>query len=257
MTLRIVAFALVLPCVLLARTAAALEVPPLAGHVNDYAKLLPIDRVRTLEARLAEYERESKHQFALLTLPSLDGEAIEDFSIHVAERWKLGNKGKDDGLVLLIVPSERKMRIEVGYGLEGEIPDAIAARVIREVLAPAFRGGDYAGGVEAAFAVLMHVAGGGHEGTPAAYARHARRTPWAALPVLFPILLFFGITLLPMLLGGGYRRRGGYWGGWGGGFGGGFGGGYGGGFGGGGGGGGGGFSGGGGGFGGGGASGGW
>jgi uncharacterized protein len=249
MTLRVVAFALVLPCVLLARTANALDVPPLTGHVNDYAKLLPIDRVRALEARLAEYERESGHQFALLTLASLEGEAIEDYSIHVAERWKLGNKGKDDGLVLLIVPSEHKMRIEVGYGLEGEIPDAVGARVIREVLAPAFRRDDYAGGIEAAFAVLMHV--GKPDGT------HARRTPWAALPALLPLLLFFGITLLPMLLGGGYRRRGGYWGGWGGGFGGGFGGGYGGGFGGGGGGGGGGFSGGGGGFGGGGASGGW
>src|SRR5262249_20887375 len=135
MMLRSCMLALVLPCVLWARAVEAADVPKLQGHVNDYARLLPAERAQALEARLADYERGSGHGFALLTLASLNGDALEDFSIHVAEQWKLGRKGKDDGLILLIVRDDRKMRIEVGYGLEGEIPDAIASRVIREVLA--------------------------------------------------------------------------------------------------------------------------
>src|SRR5262249_3035632 len=104
------------------------------------------------------YEQRSGHQFALLSVPSLEGDSLEEFSIRVAERWKLGRKGKDDGLILVVVPNEHKMRIEVGYGLEGVIPDAIASRVVRDVLAPAFRRNDFAGGIEAAFDVLMRTA---------------------------------------------------------------------------------------------------
>src|SRR5262245_26200310 len=122
----------------IARPAHALEVPPLRAHVNDYAQLLDPARSAELEKKLADYEEKSGHQFTLLSLRSLDGDSVEEFSIRVAERWKLGRKGKDDGLILLVVPGDRKMRIEVGYGLEGVIPDAIASRVIRELLTPAF-----------------------------------------------------------------------------------------------------------------------
>jgi uncharacterized protein len=243
--------------------AHALEVPALRAHVNDYAKLLPQERAQALEARLTAYQQRTGQEFGLLTVPTLDGDPIEDFSIRVAEQWKLGRKGEDDGLILVIVPSERAMRIEVGYGLEGSIPDAIAARVIREVLAPAFRQGDFAGGVDAAFGALMHAGSGGTEGeAPAPVERSARRHKPALLGFL-PFLLFMLFALLGAGgrgRGRGLRRRGhgGFWIGpsIGAGFGshGGFGGGGGGGFGGGG---GGGFSGGGGGFGGGGASGNW
>jgi uncharacterized protein len=178
-----------------------------------------------------------------LTVTTLGGEPIENYSMHLAERWKLGREGVDDGLILLVVPSEHQMRIEVGYGLEGVIPDAIAARVQREVLGPAFRRGDFAGGIDGAFAVLMHEAG-----DPGAKSR-AKREPLVvgAWPTLFPLLIFIAFFVLSRVAGG--RRRGmGLgplgWGAFGAGLGGGFGGG-------------GGFSGGGGGFGGGGASGSW
>ncbi|MFI5311798.1 MAG: TPM domain-containing protein [Gemmatimonadales bacterium] len=243
-----------------AAAVRAADLPELRGHVNDYAHALAPDRAAALEARLTDYERGTGHQLVLVTLTTLGGQPIEDYSMHVAERWKLGRKGADDGLIVLVVPSEHQMRIEVGYGLEGLIPDAIAARVQREVMGPAFRHGDFAGGIEAAFAVLMHEAGG-----PGAKSKAKREpSPADALSALFPLLIFIAIFVLSRLGGGGGRRRGmGLgplgWGAFGAGLGGGFGsrGDFGGGFGGGGFGGGGGFSGGGGGFGGGGASGSW
>jgi uncharacterized protein len=139
---------------------SALEVPPLRGRVNDLAKILPEDRVRTLENKLAEFERDTSHQVAVLTIPSLQGESIEDFSIRVAESWRIGQKGVDNGVILIIALKDRKLRIEVGYGLEGVLPDAIANQIIREVIVPHFRNDDYGAGVDAGIsAILKTIAG--------------------------------------------------------------------------------------------------
>ncbi len=108
----------------------------------------------------ATTSRRADHQFALLTIDSLQGDALESFSIRVVEAWKLGKKGKDDGLLLLVANKEHKLRIEVGYGLEGDITDAFSARVIRNVLVPAMRAGTVAGGVDQAFDLLMKKASG-------------------------------------------------------------------------------------------------
>jgi len=132
----------------LASTLSALEVPPLRGRVNDYASLLPTDRARALEERLVRFEQETGHQIAVLTIPSLEGEDLEGFSIRVAETWKIGQKGFDNGAILLIARNDRKLRIEVGYGLEGVLPDVIASRIIREIIVPHFRANDYASGIE-------------------------------------------------------------------------------------------------------------
>jgi uncharacterized protein len=140
--------------------AKALEVPPLRGRVNDYAKLLSQERVMALEAQLEKFERETGHQIAVLTIPSLQGGSLEDFSIRVAETWKIGKKGFDNGAILLIARDDRRLRIEVGYGLEGVLPDAIASRIIREVITPRFRSGDYAGGIEAGVNSILNVARG-------------------------------------------------------------------------------------------------
>jgi uncharacterized protein len=138
----------------------ALEVPPLRGRVNDYAKLLTQERALALEARLEKFERETGHQIAVLTIPSLEGDSLEDFSIRVAENWKIGKKGFDNGAILLIARDDRKLRIEVGYGLEGVLPDAIASRVIREVITPRFRSGDYGGGIEAGVDSILKITSG-------------------------------------------------------------------------------------------------
>lgn len=246
---------------LLPAGASALDVPPLRGHVNDLAGVLPADRARDLEQRLVAHQLSTQQQFALLTLPSLEGDNIEEFSIRVAEAWKLGSKTGDDGLIVLVAVRDHRMRIEVGHGLEGVIPDVIAARIQREIMQPAFRAGDYPGGIDAAFDQLIRVAGGDASArAPAPVRERARKST----PLLLPLIIFIIISFLFRGGGGGgrgrHRRfRGGFippiiWGG-GGGFGGGGGGFGGGGFGGGDGGGG--FSGGGGSFGGGGASGDW
>jgi uncharacterized protein len=257
--LRALAFGLALAVLLVVSPAFALAVPSLDGRVNDHAGLLSKERAGSLEQRLADYEKKTGHQFVLLTVDSLEGDPLEDFSLRAVEQWKLGRKKVDDGLLLLVVKKERKVRIEVGYGLEGSITDAASSRIIRRVIAPAFRSNDYAGGIEQAFEALMkadQTPAGERTDTP----RRGVGIGWGPLP----LLLFLGVPLLIVLwlmrgggggLGGGGWSRGGYYGGgWGGG--GGFGRG-GGGWGGGGFSGGGGFGGGGGGFGGGGASGGW
>ena len=138
----------------------ALDVPPLRGRVNDYAKLLSQERALALEAQLEKFEQETGHQIAVLTIPSLEGDSLEDFSIRVAETWKIGKKGFDNGAILLVARDDRKLRIEVGYGLEGVLPDAIASRIIREVITPRFRSGDYAGGIEAGVDSILKVAKG-------------------------------------------------------------------------------------------------
>jgi uncharacterized protein len=137
--------------------ARALEVPPLRGRVNDYAGVMSQDQVRTLESQLAQFEQETGHQIAVLTIPTLDGEDIEGFSIRVAENWKIGKKGFDNGVILLVAVKDRKLRLEVGYGLEGVLPDAIADRIIRDYIVPRFRAQDYAGGVIAGIDAVQKV----------------------------------------------------------------------------------------------------
>ncbi len=228
--------------------ARALEVPALKARVNDYAGILSESERERIEQSLAAHEQKTGQQFAVLTIDTLNGEPVETFSIRTVEKWKLGKKGKDDGLLLLIVVRDRKMRVEVGYGLEGDITDAVSARVIREVLAPAFREQDYAGGIERALDRLMRAGGGDPGAERGAPSQRAARRPQLNLGL---VLLLIAVPLLLSFLnrGGPWRRRRRdlFWGGLGGGF---IGGSRGGGF-------GGGFSGGGGGFGGGGASGSW
>jgi uncharacterized protein len=208
--------------------AHALDVPALDARVNDYAALLDDAHRQSLESKLATYEQATGHQFVLLTVPTLDGDALEDFSIRAVEKWKLGAKGRDDGLLLLVAFQDRKLRIEVGYGLEGEITDAFTAGVIREVLAPAFRAGRPADGIDNAFDLLMAKGKGIAVGLP-------KRRSTDDLASLFPLLLFGFVALLVLsrFFGGGGgggrggRRRGGMIflpGGFGGGGGGGFGG---------------------------------
>jgi uncharacterized protein len=242
--------------VVVASSAWCAEVPALRGRVNDYAKLLPAGASQNLEDRLSRFEKETGHQVAVLTVPSLDGEDIEGFSIRIAESWKIGQKGFDNGVILVVAPKERQLRLEVGYGLEGILPDAIASRIIRDIIVPRFRANDYAGGITSGIDAVLKVIRG--EPMPeSARPKNRDSNPGLALslPVIL-LLLFLASALFGSRRSSGWRshgRRGGPLG-WGGGFGGG---GYrGGGFGGGGFGGGG-FSGGGGGFGGGGASGRW
>ena len=139
----------------LASPAAALDVPPLTGRIVDNAHLLPADRTASLSAELAAHEARTGNQVALLTLHSLEGEPLEEFSHRVATTWKLGQKGADNGVLVLVVPGDRKVRIEVGYGLEGTLTDAKSSRIIREEMAPRFRTGDFSGGIAAGVKAVL------------------------------------------------------------------------------------------------------
>jgi uncharacterized protein len=119
--------------------------------VNDYAQLLSADARQRLEQSLAAHEQATNGaQMVVAIFPSLEGESLEDFGIRLAERWRIGQKALDNGVILLVFVKERRVRMEVGYGLEPVLPDAIASQIIREVMGPRFREGRYAEGIAAA-----------------------------------------------------------------------------------------------------------
>jgi uncharacterized protein len=132
----------------------AADVPILKGRVNDYANVLDAKLQASLESRLTAYEKETAHQIAVLTVSSLGGETIEAFSLRVANTWGLGRKGLDNGVLLLVAPSERQVRIEVGKQMSVYVSDAQAGRIIADMTAQ-FKKGDLGGGVELGVTQLM------------------------------------------------------------------------------------------------------
>ncbi len=161
------AAALMLVAMLSSVPAAALEVPYLAGRVNDLAGLLSQETARQLESKLEQLEQATGAQVVVLTLKSLDGEPLEDYSMRVVETWKLGREGVDDGVLLLVSRDDRKVRIEVGYGLEPTLTDALSRRIISNLMVPEFREGDFDGGVSAAVDAIDATVRGQEELVPA------------------------------------------------------------------------------------------
>jgi uncharacterized protein len=135
-------------------------VPPLTGRVVDLTGLLSGSAVNRIEGELAAFEARKGSQIAVLIVPTTSPEDIEQYGIRVADQWKLGRKGVDDGAILLIAKDDRRVRIEVGYGLEGALPDAVANRIIDETIAPHFKLGDYDRGVEAGVEQMIAVVNG-------------------------------------------------------------------------------------------------
>lgn len=142
---------LLLPALLV----AAEDLPFLSARVNDYAHMIPPDVSARVEEKLKAFEQRTGDQVVVLTIDSLNGEPIDDYSVRVAQAWKLGQKGKDNGVLLLIAKQDRMMRIEVGYGLEPQLTD-LETKVIREeIINPRFRAGDFGGGVEAGVDAIL------------------------------------------------------------------------------------------------------
>ena len=136
------------------------DIPALKARVTDTTGTLSAADVARIEGKLKAFEQQKGSQIVVLMVPTTQPEAIEQYSIRLAEAWKIGRKKVDDGLILLVAKNDRKMRIEVGYGLEGAVPDAIAKRIISEVIAPRFRANDYPGGIEAGVDGLIAIASG-------------------------------------------------------------------------------------------------
>ena len=139
---------LLLPIVVLISTLLfGADVPVLSGRITDNAQILSPEVNRSLSDSLQAHEKRTGNQIAVLTIPSLDGESIEDYAVRVLKSWKLGQKGKDNSVLIVVVPNDRLIRIEVGSGLEGTLTDAMAGRIIQTAMTPKFKNGDFDGGI--------------------------------------------------------------------------------------------------------------
>ncbi|GLK83438.1 TPM domain-containing protein [Ancylobacter defluvii] len=214
--LRRVAFLLVLAIALTAAAAARAELsfPPLTGRVVDAAGILSPQMRAALEDRLAAQEATTTDQFVVATVPSLQGTSVEDYANQLFRAWKLGQADKDNGVLLLVAPGERRVRIEVGYGLEGVLPDAVASTIIQTAIVPAFRAGDFAAGIEKGADAVIEIL----NLDPAEAEARARQAAQPAMTaddwvplIIFAVMIGFWIFVVYRQMRGGYlgRRSGG------------------------------------------------
>jgi uncharacterized protein len=183
-------------CALLLLTAGSahaelVAIPALKTRVTDLTQTLSTDQQAQLEAKLTAFEREKGSQIAVLIVPTTQPEEIAQYSIRVVDAWKLGREKQDDGILILLAKDDRKMRIEVGYGLEGAIPDLTAKRVITEIMAPSFRQGDYFGGLSNAIDKLIGLIAGEQLPAPVNKTSSANNN----FEGMLPLLIFGGLIL--------------------------------------------------------------
>ena len=177
---------------------AQVPVPPLTAPVTDLTNTLTPQQTAALDQKLRAFEQRKGSQIAVLIVPTTQPETIEQFSIRVAEAWELGRGDTDDGVLLLVVKDDRAVRIEVGYGIEGALPDVIASRIVQQTIVPRFREGEYYEGIDAAVDRIIAVLDG--EPLPDPAPRERARSS-EGISSIFPILL------MVVFVGGGVLRR--------------------------------------------------
>jgi uncharacterized protein len=178
---------------------ALVAVPPLTGRVVDQTGTLSAADIASLTQTLQDLETRKGSQIAVLIVPTTDGEAIEQFSLRVAEAWKIGRKKVDDGALLVIAKNDRRLRIEVGYGLEGALTDATTKRIIDEDITPKFKAGDFGGGVAAGVDRMVRIVNG--EKLPEPEPPH-----WQDSQSFDPSALFNPFLIIPAIFFGGLLR---------------------------------------------------
>ncbi|MCG2747870.1 MAG: TPM domain-containing protein [Desulfobulbaceae bacterium] len=185
---------LLVTCVLgLGSLALALDVPSYKGYVNDYADMISPQEETKLERALQSFDMTDSTQVAILTIASLEGDSLEGFSIRTVDQWKIGQKGKDNGVLLLIVKNDRKIRIEVGRGLEPVLTDLLSGRIIDTVISPYFKSGKFDQGIEAGCVAIIQATRGEFKADRRGV-RRGKEPP----PLLFQFL-FFGLFLVAFL----------------------------------------------------------
>ena len=197
--------------------------PAYIGYVNDYAKIFSSSEKAELNTLIGALERKTTAQIAVVTLATTSPLEIEDYAVRLFEKWGIGQKGKDNGALLLVAVKDRKVRIETGYGLEGALPDAICNKIIFSAIIPYFKKGEYNNGIIAGTAYIVQLIAGEYnvelgelKDFEAAYPV-SRRSPLAAVLRLIFTLIFFTLFLgmrmglFGLLLLGSGRRSGGYW----------------------------------------------
>jgi uncharacterized protein len=189
---------LLIPCV-----AGALDAPQLNGRVNDLAKMFSPEATTRLEQKLARFERETTNQIAILTIPSLQGDNIDQFAIRVAEQWKLGQQGKDNGVLLILAQAERKVRIDVGMGLQGVLPDITASRIIREVMRPHLKTGNFDQGIDTGIDAIMAATKGEFKASPKDTVKRTNKNK-SSFPAFLVITVIVAVVcgLISRYLGG-------------------------------------------------------
>lgn len=197
-------------CLLMLQSHVALaqsgpEFPELTGRVVDQANMLDAAAESQLTQMLQAHEQATTEQVVVVTLPDLQGNAIEDFGYQLGRHWGIGQEGEDNGALLIVAESERQVRIEVGYGLEGRLTDANSATIINQIITPAFRQGDFTGGIMNGTAAMVKVLGGEPLAVPAQSPRDGAREK----PSLGLASLFFIIVMAVIFFVGGGRGRGG------------------------------------------------
>jgi uncharacterized protein len=194
--------------------AQALTFPQLTGRVVDDASVLDAATMQSITDKLAAVEAKSGDQIVVATLKSLQGTSIEDFGYQLGRAWGIGQKDKNNGAILIVVPSERKVRIEVGYGLEGALTDAVTRLIIQNAILPRFRTGDFAGGIVRGVEDIIQVVSGDAEDFQRRAAQRPDNAPQgidAATIIFFLVVLFVIVRMLRQGGGGSsMRRSGGY-----------------------------------------------
>ena len=194
-------------------TAYALTFPALTGRVVDEAGILDATTEQSLADKLAGVEAANGAQIVVVTLKSLQGTSLEDYGYQLGRAWGIGQKDKNNGVLLIVVPQDRKVRIEVGYGLEGELTDAVTRLIIQNSILPRFRTGDFAGGIARGIDDVVQVVSGDAADFKQRAARHKDPQPAGTNLVNLIVLAIVLIVVFRMLTGGGggrgLRRRGG------------------------------------------------
>ena len=178
---------------------AQVAVPQLTARVTDLTGTLTKEQTASLEQMLGSFEARKGSQIVVLMVPTSAPESIEQYALRVAERWKIGRKNVDDGAILVVAKNDRALRIEVGYGLEGALNDATANRIIREVIAPRFREGDFYGGINAGVDRMLRVIDGEPLPAPASPAPQVGGGLGQSLPILLILAMVVGGLLRRML----------------------------------------------------------
>jgi uncharacterized protein len=196
--------------------AFALTFPTLSGRVVDEANILDASARAALTQKLADLETKSTDQLVVVTLRSLQGTSIEDFGVQLGRQWQIGQAGKNNGVLLIVAPNERKVRIEVGYGLEGTLTDAISRLIIENSILPRFRANDYPGGINRGVDDIIQVlTGDAEEWKQRAAQRPEPQSNWGGLVALILLLFLFGVIFIAIMdasrQGNGRRRRGSPW----------------------------------------------
>ncbi len=180
------------------QTAEPLQFPELTGRVVDRANLLSEAQRGELTRKLEELESKTTAQLVVVTLTSLSGRTIEEYGYQLGRHWEIGQKTTNNGVLLIVAPNERKVRIEVGYGAEGVLPDAVSSLIIQRVIIPKFRANDYAGGIVAGADEIINVLSGGGEEWKRPQPQAQEIPDWVV--VLFVMLFTFGPILLAVLI---------------------------------------------------------